>query len=368
MYVSFFFPYSLTIALVDTFLQIGTPPQHIPVQFDYATVPLVVSSEQCGQRLDHCYDYCGDQTLARLYCHDLCYPITRQMWNALCTTPFVASNSSTYTRVENRTWTESLQCCRNQFFGWFAQDRVRFEKADPKFRDDSFELEFVEGTYMQSSAFYGEWGLLGLGLRDQSGSVNFVEQLFRAGRVDAPILSFNRGGYALVGALNTADCGNWSFLPVATGEQGWTVEVERIVLYGVEFTKQRVSFDGRNPDLVIPHAVRRGLVEAGVVLDDCHFYRGDLCVRTDVFRRPVELHVGDQTYAFSVQTEQSDEKCRTDARNRTFCDVWTEPPVQSGRSFATEPWVLNNGAIMDTLCWAFDYEHQTVGVGQYRLR
>ncbi|KAI6240546.1 Histone-lysine N-methyltransferase SETMAR [Aphelenchoides fujianensis] len=76
-------------------------------------------------------------------------------------------------------------------------------------------------------------------------------------------------------------------------------------------------FDGRNPDLVIPHAVRRGLVEAGVVLDDCHFYRGDLCVRTDVFRRPVELHVGEQAYAFTVQTEQSDEKCRTDARNRT---------------------------------------------------
>ncbi|KAI6174061.1 hypothetical protein M3Y98_01149100 [Aphelenchoides besseyi] len=215
----------------------GTSEAHNNSSLYFLTLPpfhFLVTAEDCGIRRDDCPRMCNDEAIAHLYCDSLCFPINKVLYHAYCRKPFLSSNSTTYKRLKG-TWKERLQCCEDPLYGRFASDIFEFGKTveTPK-----LELQFVEGTLMQYQALSGYNGLIGLGFQDSSGYVGLVEQLYQRKVIREPIISFSPP-LVVLGTLDFQHCDSWSHFPVVSDALGWTFEVERVELFGVEFTNQQ---------------------------------------------------------------------------------------------------------------------------------
>ncbi|KAI6189227.1 hypothetical protein M3Y98_00439900 [Aphelenchoides besseyi] len=130
-------------------VRIGIACQIFTAIFDFATVPLLITAEDCGVRRDDCPRMSYTEAIAHLYCDPLCFPINNVVYSAHCKEPFKSSNSKTYKRL-NGTWKERLQCCKNPLYGRFASEIFQFGLSN---RTSNLKLEFVEGTLMQKRAF-----------------------------------------------------------------------------------------------------------------------------------------------------------------------------------------------------------------------
>ncbi|KAI6212936.1 hypothetical protein M3Y94_00088800 [Aphelenchoides besseyi] len=239
-------------------LRMGTPQQEFDALFDFATVQLVVSAEDCGTRRRDCPRMCNDEAIAHLYCDPLCFPINKAMHKAYCQYPFLSSNSTTYKRL-NGTWKERLQCCNDPLYGRFASDIFQFGDS---IKTPNFKLEFVEGTLMQERAFPYNDIIFGLGFRDSSGHAGVVEQLYQQKVIREPIITI-ASPLVVLGALDSQNCDSWSHFPVVSDALGWTFEVERVELFGI-------TISSHVNDLQAPREVKQKLIELGIVVDCNH--------------------------------------------------------------------------------------------------
>ncbi|KAI6174177.1 hypothetical protein M3Y98_01161400 [Aphelenchoides besseyi] len=325
--------FSIFIGDLETYFSIGSSQQQFTVLFDFATVPLLVTAEDCGIRRDDCPRMCNDKAIAHLYCDPLCFPINKAMYHAYCGPPFLSSNSTTYKRLKG-TWKERLQCCEDPLYGRFASDIFQFGKfkETPK-----LELEFVEGTLMQYQALTTN-GLIGLGFQDSSGHVGLVEQLYQRKIIKEPIISFS-SSLVVLGALDSQNCDSWSHFPVISDPLGWTFEVERVELFGI-------SISSRNSYLEVPRDVKQRLIEVGIVTD-CYRPNLSWCIRSDT-ERTFAIHGRD--YVYSLDISKSYECHQYD--NQSICITPTkdvEYPRSNGRNSWVVPlnhvWIMQSGLL-----------------------
>ncbi|KAI6242503.1 hypothetical protein M3Y99_00216600 [Aphelenchoides fujianensis] len=347
----------LTINLLGgVSLEIGSPPQPLGARFHFAVVPLLVSSERCGRPARGCPLYCVDDGFAELYCRPLCFPLTPVNRGALCTRPFVATNSSTYTPLGGD-WRVALRCCRHRFFGQFARDVVRFVEGL-----QDFELEFVEGLLMQASGFDSAPAIFGLGLEDTSGRPGVVRQLHARGAIRAPVLSFARYPTVLLGGLDRDSCGEWTRVPVVP-QSGWTIRAT-VRLFGREFVDQTVTFSFDRGELVIPRSALRRLLATNVVWPRyCggYVYPDWLCARSNAPQR-VEFAVDSGVFASGVaHVVEGDKFCAWDARDRSFCPAAVVRSSLGAPAAAEEPWIVGVNQLVG-VCWSFDWERREVSL------
>ncbi|KAI6174254.1 hypothetical protein M3Y98_01171200 [Aphelenchoides besseyi] len=315
-----------------TYFSIGSSQQQFSVLFDFTTVPLLVTAEDCGIRRNDCPRMCNYEAIAHLYCDPLCFPISKAMYYAYCRDSFRSSNSTTYKRLKG-TWKERLQCCKDPLYGRFASDIFQFGEF---LETPELELEFVEGTLMQYQAFPSYNGLIGLGFQDSSGHVGLVEQLYQQKVIREPIISFSPP-LVVLGTLDSQHCDSWSHFPVISDALGWTFEVERVELFGV-------SISSRNMYLEVPRDVKQRLIELGIVTD-C--YRPTLfwCVREDT-DKTFAIHVRDHVYSQDISSVH---KC-VEYANQSICTVCTvdvEYPRSNGQNSWLLPliWIMQSGLL-----------------------
>ncbi|KAI6209062.1 hypothetical protein M3Y96_00181200 [Aphelenchoides besseyi] len=301
-------------------LSIGSPRQSFDAIIDFATVPILVSSEACGIRRSDCPRYCLNEVFSRLYCIPLCQPIASILRHAYCTTPFISSNSTSYVPSDDP-WSEMLQCCRNKFYGHFAKETMRIGKDSATV--PAFELEYVEAMLIQINGMVGYMAIVGVGLSDWTGRVGFVQQLKKRGEIPEAILTFNSLKETMtVGELDQQFCNSWNHFPVVEKETTWTFTVEKLQVYGVEFRNQRVTFGKYDLDLLIPQEALKVLIEKGVVLSGCVYFATDICVDIAA-NSTIRLSNKDQEVEIPIDAIKDDKyTCRRTAENRTFCDSY----------------------------------------------
>ncbi|KAI6174198.1 hypothetical protein M3Y98_01164100 [Aphelenchoides besseyi] len=335
--------FSIFIGDLDTYFSIGSSQQTFYVLFDFATVPLLVTAEDCGIRRNDCPRMCNDEAIAHLYCDPLCFPINKAMYRAYCREPFLSSNSTTYKRLKG-TWKERLQCCEDPLYGRFASDIFQFGEYS---KTPKLELEFVEGTLLQRRALRPYSGLIGLGFQDSSGHVGLVEQLYQQKVIREPIISFS-SPLVVLGALDSQNCDSWSHFPVISDPLGWTFEVERVELFGI-------SISSRNSYLEVPRDVKQRLIEVGIVTD-CYRPNLSWCIRSDT-ERTFSIHGRDYVYSMNML---SFDACRQ-YDNQFICTTRTAD-VEYPRSNGQTSWVFPlNSVNYFGLCkadfWLWIYSH-----------
>ncbi|KAI6174328.1 hypothetical protein M3Y98_01178500 [Aphelenchoides besseyi] len=334
--------FNMVIGDLLTYFNIGSSQQEFLVFFDFATVPLLVTAEDCGIRRDDCPRMCNDDAIAHLYCDPLCFPINKAMYRAYCREPFLSSNSTTYKRLKG-TWKERLQCCEDPLYGRFASDTFQFGE----FRETpKLELEFVEGTLMQDH-----------------GHVGLVEQLYQRKVIREPIISFS-SSLVVLGTLDSQHCDSWSHFPVVSDALGWTFEVERVELFGVEFTNQqarrymRMSISSRNRYFEVPRDVKQRLIELGMVTD-C--YRSTLlwCVHNQT-DKTFAIHGREYVYSLDISKVDS---C-VEYANQSICTVRTgdvKYPRFNGRTSWLLP--LRYMHFLYEFCYGLNYAKRTFALG-----
>ncbi|KAI6204318.1 hypothetical protein M3Y94_00660000 [Aphelenchoides besseyi] len=338
-------------------ISIGSPPQSFNAIFDFATVPLLITAEDCGHRPKDCPRMCKDEFIASVYCEPLCFPISSLVHNGHCFRSFQATDSSTYRR-STASWRESLQSCKDPLYGRFVSDKIRIEYSTPS---TEFTLEFVEGTLLQENAVVGSDGIFGLGFRDESGSVGVVEQLYAQQVIRQPIISLVSSITAVLGALDTNACDSWSHFPIASDALGWTFQVKKLEFFGVQFENQQITFGNQPSHLRVPEHVRRELIRRGLVLDGSYYEKVLWYVQQNV---KTTLVLFSDYHDYKLELPKVGSSC-VYSNNQTFCDVLTEN-LQSVRSNGPNSWILPiYSSYFSTLCWGLNYANRSVVVGRY---